>query len=371
MTGSRIVYFFTLLCAVLFLIFYIGYFSMFLILFLLCLPLCSFLLMLPVHGKLTCSFVDPDIATQCGETAMFQLCIQSHSRVPMGQILVRYTCINTLTGEHFRQRLHFPAPVGTETVQLPVQSPYCGRLNLMIEKIAVCDLFGLFRWKCQMPQKQAFAMVLPNLLNLQISAVPETDPGGESTEYDLHRPGNDASETFAVREYQPGDRLNCIHWKLSEKRSSVMVREGSLPLPAGPDILLELQEASPAVLSCAAETALALSSALLTSGQRYRLLWLNGGELRTVSIESEDTAVQAANGLLSAQPQKAAIALASFEPEAFRQLLYVTSGDVPSSLLPENAVVFRCNGLTDSTFTGRLYSVVPGKVADTLDSLQL
>lgn len=372
MTGARVAYALALLGAALFLIFYTGSFSLFLLLFLLVLPLCSFFLLLPAKKHLSCTVRQQSRAVRQGETAVFQLCVRSTSRIPTGQLILRYTCRNTLTSEHFRQKLRFPVSAGENIIQIPVTSPYCGKLELTIEKAAVCDLFGLFDRNCAIPQKMLYALVLPNLPNLQISAASAADAAWDSAEYDPHHTGNDASEPFEIREYLPGDRLNSIHWKLSEKRGSLMVRQGSLPLPAGPDLLLELQEAPPEVCSCAAETVLALSHALLAGGQQHRLLWFGSGTLHTVAIVSETAAEEATAGLLSAEPQQAASALASRVSENGRQLLYITSGtEIPWHLLPESAFVFCCGQAAPPDAPCRCCGVTPSSLADTLDGLQL
>lgn len=64
----------------------------------------------------------------------------------------------------------------------------------------------------------------------------------ESSEYSAKRPGEDASEIFDVREYQQGDSLNRIHWKLSAKEDILVVKEFSMPLSRSNCILLELNE---------------------------------------------------------------------------------------------------------------------------------
>ena len=43
----------------------------------------------------------------------------------------------------------------------------------------------------------------------------------------LSKKGYDATEVFELREYQPGDSIRTIHWKLSEKFDTVLVREPS------------------------------------------------------------------------------------------------------------------------------------------------
>lgn len=42
--------------------------------------------------------------------------------------------------------------------------------------------------------------------------------------------GDDPSETLKLREYQKGDRLNRVHWKLSAKNESMIVAEMSMPV---------------------------------------------------------------------------------------------------------------------------------------------
>lgn len=44
-----------------------------------------------------------------------------------------------------------------------------------------------------------------------------------------NRKGSDPSETFDIRDYAPGDDIRTIHWKLSSKVGSVIVREASEP----------------------------------------------------------------------------------------------------------------------------------------------
>ena len=52
---------------------------------------------------------------------------------------------------------------------------------------------------------------------------------GDSDIYDDLRPGYDPSELFDVREFQNGDRLQSVHWKLSARTDELMVKENSLP----------------------------------------------------------------------------------------------------------------------------------------------
>ena len=42
-----------------------------------------------------------------------------------------------------------------------------------------------------------------------------------------NRKGNDPSEIFDIREYVPGDDIRSIHWKLSSKTDTLILKEAS------------------------------------------------------------------------------------------------------------------------------------------------
>lgn len=62
----------------------------------------------------------------------------------------------------------------------------------------------------------------------------------ESFHYSGNRPGDDPGETYDIREYQQGDSIRQIHWKLSGKLDDIMIREKSFPVD---DTVLILAEA--------------------------------------------------------------------------------------------------------------------------------
>lgn len=369
MTKSRILYAASLLAAIFFLIFYIGYFSMFLLLFLLCVPLCTFFLLLPAYRNFSAVLAAPEKPVCCGEAAVFSLTAQCRSRIPTGTVCAKILCRNTLTGETFWHRVRLSPIQGKSALELPIISPYCGKLEVTVTRLTVCDLFGIFSLRYHLPEIAAACFVLPKIPEFLIPFSPKADMGNKSDEYDLYHPGNDLSELFAVREYRPGDSPHSIHWKLTEKRGILMVRQGSLPLPAGPDILVELQEASPAALSCAAETALALSSAMLSQGRQHHVLWLGGTELQSCAVRDEDSTVQMTAWLLSAHPQKQAAAFAAYPTTSDRQLLYVTSA-VPVVSLPEATVTFCCAPI-ETNAGSNLIAVTPGHIEEALQGLTL
>lgn len=61
---------------------------------------------------------------------------------------------------------------------------------------------------------------------------PESAPAypEDCQEYAQDRRGLDRTEVYQIREYVPGDSLSQIHWKLTSKRETLLVREPACPV---------------------------------------------------------------------------------------------------------------------------------------------
>lgn len=92
------------------------------------------------------------------------------------------------------------------------------------------DCLGLFSWKKKVRQKKK-VMVFPACYETNIKAGIRTRlflADGEV--YHPQTKGDDPSEVLNLRDYQKGDRLNRIHWKLSARNDTLIVSEMSLPI---------------------------------------------------------------------------------------------------------------------------------------------
>ncbi len=96
----------------------------------------------------------------------------------------------------------------------------------------------------------------------------------DSDEYSMHHPGDDPSETFALREYVPGDRVRSIHWKLTEKTGEVIVRQLGLPVNNSILLLMDNSVSAPcAPEDCEAlgELTASVSAALCSAGFAHQM----------------------------------------------------------------------------------------------------
>jgi len=155
-----------------------------------------------------------------------------------GHIKCRLAYDNLFTGETHEEEILFLA----SSAKFMYKPQGCGMINIFARQLAITDIFGLSTWKVKHPPASKL-LVMPNLVNIHLTVSPSTRPTLDSDDYSMHLSGSDSSETFAIREYIPGDPLKSIHWKLSQKTDKLLVRE--LGLPISNRILLFMETSVP------------------------------------------------------------------------------------------------------------------------------
>lgn len=246
------------------------------------------------------------LSGQKGEPVQAQLTVENGSYLTCAAVCLRLECRNLLTGEVERRPIRFSV-AGKQKRSIPVEfsAERCGKRELSLPEVRVYDLFGLYGRKISCDER-AFCLVLPELHPVHLTFTDRATVELDSDEYSMHRPGDDPSETFALREYVPGDRVRSIHWKLTEKTGDVIVRQ--LGLPVNHSILLLMDNSVPA--PCApddcealAELTASVSAALCSAGFAHRIAWFDRtqGCIAAVEADSDDTLTQALAELLAAQ----------------------------------------------------------------------
>lgn len=112
---------------------------------------------------------------------------------------------------------------GKSVLHLPVRSEKVGLVCFCCNEILLQDLMGLvqIRQKKEVIQE---LFVLPKEDDTAIEAISEYGSGVTEVEESKER-GSDFAEVSEIREYVPGDRIRDIHWKLSAKQDTLMVKE--------------------------------------------------------------------------------------------------------------------------------------------------
>lgn len=203
----------------------------------------------------------------------------------------RAICENRLTGERAETPFSFsPRLSGWSALTLAVDTARCGTLRIDAEAWTE-DLFGLWRSKPATCGAE-FITVEPELYLPAVTLTENMTVISDGEQYSQTKPGSDPSETFAIREYHPGDPIRQIHWKLSQKADVLMLRELGLPVVNQTLLIfrnaLSAQESvSPETADAMAEVFLSISRALMNEGCAHTAAFAEGGQFTLLEVQND------------------------------------------------------------------------------------
>lgn len=140
-----------------------------------------------------------------------------------GYIRVQASCHNVLFGRTVTDVFEIGASGRAGCLTAGIPTRLCGKLQFQCESLELYDLFGLCCLKLPLLPEQS-VMVYPAELPLELELREPEENGREYAQDTTGRRGSDPSELFDMRAYQAGDDVRSIHWKLSAKTSSLLVR---------------------------------------------------------------------------------------------------------------------------------------------------
>ncbi len=194
------------------------------------LSLLSFIMLLFVSRKASVRLSIPLKVTEKGQEITLRAEFKNGARIPWGKCR-----ITVLYGEsHQKERKMMKITIRDvdpgERVELRRLSILAsGDYEFSIKKIRVFEPLGIYSHAIR-GKSIAKALVLPKHEEVTVKLGEGVKRFyGETMDYDEDQPGQDVSETFGVREFHDGDKLQRIHWKLSARMDELMVKEDSLP----------------------------------------------------------------------------------------------------------------------------------------------
>lgn len=201
-------------------------------------------------------------------------------------VMLQVVLENTFAMESQKRCLVMPLRAGKETtVTLETFGTSCGQLRCVITEYAISDWLGLVFFSVKPERLMAQVSILPRLLTVTADTERNGRGEGENEEVMTEKKGDDALEVISVREYEPGDRMQSIHWKLSAKAEEFFVREYGSSVNREMTLLLDLpKDALDEVIE------LFFSVGLLLCGKRqgYRVVFWEGGELCEEAVHAEE-----------------------------------------------------------------------------------
>ncbi len=231
-----------------------------------------------------------------------------------------------------------------DVVFLPLDLPYCGEARLRVSRCEVWDCLGIFSSRKRISWERTVrvqaAPVFVNLEELRTNVV----IGEDGSLYHTNQGGYDPSEVYQVREYQEGDRLSTVQWKLSAKTGDLLVKEFSLPRKSSYLLMLDGRCRDQRTFHRRVTTLLSLSKSMTAQGVVHTIAWLDEAagwpEMRVV--QDEETYRMAAELLIGIAWEGASAfpleALARFYPQVqYVKLFLVTGGfcEAEADLLQE------------------------------------
>ncbi len=297
------------------------------------LPLLQYLLLFPAAKKLRLQWSSLSQIYETGEDIPVKLRVQNPTIIPILYLHLMLSIQNELTDEKDTRELSVMVPAkGTIQIPFGVASEYCGKITIGITEVCLWDYFHLFRKKKKNKEYQSQVLVLPALteLPMEISSLVKgflTD----CDRYDPHERGTDPSEVFQIREYQPGDRLQQVHWKLSAARDGLLVKELSKPMVYPVILFLDMGKNHPWQLQQAVTNALSLLWTLQQKACPASFICRQeDGTLQKLSMASEEDLLPCMEAICAApKTGKEASMLAEYEEQApnerYAHLYYVTN----------------------------------------------
>lgn len=299
-----------IICAA-FYILYIWDFSLILLIVIASLPIIMFLIVFSVKRRSDVSFAVKSTVAAKDESFNIQLCIENRSIFPIGKAEAVIEYYNIFNGCKNNIELHFPIqPRNQQRVTFRLTSKFCGRLRIRCAYINIFDPLRIFRFRIGKNISQDI-MILPEGQEIG-GCISNTDcVEAEGLVFSEHRSGDDPTEVFDLREYNPGDRLNRIHWKLSSKKDEFIVKEYSCPVDSPAVILLDLccnetSELRLPIYDTLLELCVSLSHLFIEEEHLHTIVYYNCAEKSFVSrdINGMDTLSAVINELIASIDDK-------------------------------------------------------------------
>ena len=279
-----------------------NFFRSYLLLLMLALMVCgaavSFLLLWGGRGGVWAEVLLP--AGPVGKTVQFPFSVRVHNshRLAAYTADLTYSWHNLFTGASGRETRHlWVAPSSGGGIGQSMGSSFAGRVEVRLERLAVYDLLHLFCLR-QCERRDADVIVWPRTAENEEEKVSDCVEGFPG-ENELPKRGVDYNPDYEVREYQPGDELKNIHWKLSAKQRELMVRQR---LSTGRDVMKvllplgESREQNDGLM----DAGYGLCRALLREEYPIRLYWPgSAGRLRQCYVAEEGDLDRAVSEILS------------------------------------------------------------------------
>lgn len=175
-----------------------------------------------------------------GENTMMRLTVETKGRLLASRaVLVELICNNRMFGTQEVKHLMLSLEDTSSVYEIPFPGERCGEIVVRCQGAYVYDLLGLFRIPIASFGEMG-TVIYPRRVQVQVEMSRDTYGRPREEGQIQNRKGNDPSEMFDIREYVPGDDIRSVHWKLSSKTDTLILREPSDPSHYSLVVLIDL-----------------------------------------------------------------------------------------------------------------------------------
>lgn len=236
--------------------------------------------------------VIPISTVDTGENVTIRVRVNNRSVLPVSKMRYEIATRNLLLPGSTRQKMYgellSPGKNSLSFSAVPLEP---GNYEVELKAVYIYNMTGTFFVKKRI-KKSAFLQVNPKLTSAGVSLTEVVKNFyGESDIYNDLRPGIDPGETFRIREFKDGDKLQRIHWKLSVKMDEMMVKENSDPKSAPVVIFLNYEVPSSKKINTVEAflgVGFGLSFSLMDAGCVHFVSWYSGTRKDVVRVRVYD-----------------------------------------------------------------------------------
>jgi hypothetical protein len=148
---------------------------------------------------------------------------------PVSRAVLLFTHENSFCDEVSAHTIEIPIKgLRKHTISMSIISEHCGRYTTELKEIKVFDYLRFFSFKVRKIATGGSTVINPKIYDLPCY-IESDDVKRESEKLSEYMKGDDPSQIFDLRDYIEGDKLNRLHWKLTIKNDSPIVKEFSEP----------------------------------------------------------------------------------------------------------------------------------------------
>lgn len=278
---TKIVFLILIIVCIFFYILYLWDFALVLLAVVCILPMFMLVMLLFARSSIKTELLLEENTISKNESFSIQLSLTNKSIFHIGKAEAYLEYYNVFSNRITPIYLDMPIQArNSQRITFRLSSKFCGIVKIRTKFIKIYDPLRIFSFKIG-KGCSANVYVLPELHDIEGYINYSGRTSEESDIFSEYKPGDDPSEIFDLREYNPGDKLNRIHWKLSSKKNDLIVKEYSLPIDVPSMLFIDMKcyddtESTLPVFDTIIESLASLSRFMTENERMHKVVFFSG-----------------------------------------------------------------------------------------------